>query len=211
MLINRYPVRVTCLFSFICPVGLLLHPVLLVLLAAFPVGDARGLPLKVGMSGELLTQKGRVTVPSSGSVEVFYPGSYVNPPALTWKTDGADYFHVSDQTKTGFKVKSNLGQAYDFQVSGSSLVGRGREPAEGNLDRDDEAAGHSRPDAGGQQHRHEQLLPPRRRFRLRGDHRRGRWRGRWIRGGGSGFRLVGRADRQRVGDASRHGGFSVGG
>ena len=42
--------------------------------------------LEVNLSGDLLTQKGKLTVPASGTVEVFYPTAYVNPPALTWKT-----------------------------------------------------------------------------------------------------------------------------
>jgi hypothetical protein len=64
--------------------------------------------------GNMLTQKGRVTVPAGGKVEVFYPNGYVNPPALTWKTEGRDYFRVSDQAKTGFTVNSNINQAWDF-------------------------------------------------------------------------------------------------
>jgi hypothetical protein len=81
--------------------------------------------LEVKLSGDLLTQKGKLTVPASGTVEVFYPTGYTIPPALTWKTEGQDYFRVSDQTPTGFKVKSNINQAWDFYWEASGVADKG--------------------------------------------------------------------------------------
>jgi hypothetical protein len=89
------------------------------------VGDGQSGNLEAKLSGDLLTQKGKVTVPASGTVEVFYPAGYVNPPALTWKTENRDYFRVSDQTSTGFKVKSNINQAWDFYWEATGVADKG--------------------------------------------------------------------------------------
>jgi hypothetical protein len=69
----------------------------------------------------LLTEKGRLTIPTGETVEVFYPEPFTNPPMLTWKTDGQDYFKVTDQKPTGFKVKSNLSQPWDLQWEASGV------------------------------------------------------------------------------------------
>lgn len=91
-----------------------------------PADDGvHGSNLEMKSDGDMLTQKGKVTVPAGGTVEVFYPGSYAQPPALTWKTEGQDIFTVSEQTRTGFKVKSNVGQAWDFRWEATGLTDKG--------------------------------------------------------------------------------------
>jgi hypothetical protein len=89
-----------------------------------PEKDRAGELLKVKYDGKMLDQKGRVTVPAGETVEVFYPVPYLNPPALTWRTDNREYFTVISQGVAGFKVKSNLGQAWDMEWEATGVAAR---------------------------------------------------------------------------------------
>jgi hypothetical protein len=88
-------------------------------------GQGQGGNLEISQDGDLLTQRGKVTVPAGGTVQVFYPKAYANPPALTWKTEGGDYFRVGKQTPTGFEVQSAIAKDWVFQWEATGVADRG--------------------------------------------------------------------------------------
>jgi hypothetical protein len=85
--------------------------------------------LEVKYNGTILTQKGRLTVPSEEPVEVIYPIPYRAQPALNWNTSNGDYFKVTDQKPTGFKVTSKLAQAWEMRWEASGVCDKDAAPA----------------------------------------------------------------------------------